>query len=387
MQHIIKKILSSESSAGVILLLSAVFAIVAQNVGFLSKYYETFLHLSFTIGVGSAKLDKSMHFLVNDVLMAIFFFAIGLELKREKIEGQLRHFSQILLPSFAALGGVIAPAVIFSIINWGDSAAMKGWAIPTATDIAFAVGVMALLGKKIPASLKIFVLTLAIMDDLCAILIIAVFYSSAINIIYLGGAAACVAIMLVMSRFGVDKKLPFIIVAMVLWVMVLNSGIHATIAGVLAGFCIPLKTRSGSMLKDMEHDLAYPVNFFILPIFAFTNAGVSLAGISPSFLFGPVPMGIMLGLFFGKQIGIFAFSWILIKAKIAYMPENAGWVQLYAVAIICGIGFTMALFVDGLAYGGSDMYHYTDKLAVFLGSIISGLIGYLVAKVVTVKHA
>ncbi|WP_298787176.1 Na+/H+ antiporter NhaA, partial [uncultured Campylobacter sp.] len=177
MQHIIKKILSSESSAGVILLLSAVFAILAQNVDFLSKYYEAFLHLSFTIGVGSAKLDESMHFLVNDVLMAIFFFAIGLELKREKIEGQLRHFSQILLPSFAALGGVMMPAIIFSIINWGDAVAMKGWAIPTATDIAFAVGVMALLGKKIPASLKIFVLTLAIMDDLCAILIIALFYS------------------------------------------------------------------------------------------------------------------------------------------------------------------------------------------------------------------
>ena len=387
MQHIIKKILSSESSAGVILLLSAVLAIVAQNVEFLSKYYEAFLHLSFTIGVGSAKLDESMHFLVNDVLMAIFFFAIGLELKREKIEGQLRHFSQILLPSFAALGGVMMPAIIFSIINWGDAVAMKGWAIPTATDIAFAVGVMALLGKKIPASLKIFVLTLAIMDDLCAILIIALFYSSTINAIYLGGAAACVAIMLAMSRLGVDKKLPFIIVAVVLWVMVLNSGIHATIAGVLAGFCIPLKTRSGSMLKDMEHGLAYPVNFFILPIFAFTNAGVSLAGISPSFLFGPVPMGIMLGLFFGKQIGIFAFSWILIKAKIAYMPESAGWPQLYAVAIICGIGFTMALFVDGLAYGGSDMYHYTDKLAVFLGSIISGVVGFFVAKAVAVKQS
>ena len=238
----IKEFLKHEASGGILLMVATIVALLCQNT-FLSDFYNEFLKTKFTVSFGEYGLSKPLILWVNDGLMAVFFFLIGLELKREKIEGQLRHFSQILLPSFAALGGVIAPAVIFSIINWGDSAAMKGWAIPTATDIAFAVGVMALLGKKIPASLKIFVLTLAIMDDLCAILIIAVFYSSAINIIYLGGAAACVAIMLVMSRFGVDKKLPFIIVAIVLWVMVLNSGIHATIAGVLAGFCIPLKTR------------------------------------------------------------------------------------------------------------------------------------------------
>ena len=339
------------------------------------------------MGIGKLKLDEDMHFWINDFLMAIFFFAIGLELKREKIEGQLRHFSQILLPSFAALGGVMAPAIIFTVLNWGDSEALKGWAIPTATDIAFAVGVMALLGKRIPASLKIFVLTLAIMDDLCAILIIALFYSSTLNLTYLIGAGICVIIMFVMNKMKVDKKLLFVIVALILWVMVLNSGIHATIAGVVAGFCIPLQTRSGSMLKDMEHGLAYPVNFFILPIFAFANAGVSLAGMSPSYLFGPVPMGIALGLFFGKQFGIFAFSWALIKAKIAYLPENSNWAQLYAVCIICGIGFTMALFVDNLAYGGSDIYRHTDKLAVFIGSIVSGLVGYIVAKVVGPKQA
>ncbi|MDA3050988.1 Na+/H+ antiporter NhaA [Campylobacter sp. JMF_02 ED1] len=387
MQRIIKKILSSESSAGVILLLSAVFAIIAQNVDILSPYYREFIHTHIVMGIGKLKLDEDMHFWINDFLMAIFFFAIGLELKREKIEGQLRHFSQILLPSFAALGGVMAPAIIFTILNWGDSEALKGWAIPTATDIAFAVGVMALLGKRIPASLKIFVLTLAIMDDLCAILIIALFYSSTINISYLIGAGICVAIMFIMNKMKVDKKLLFVIMSLILWVMVLNSGIHATIAGVVAGFCIPLQTRSGSMLKDMEHGLAYPVNFFILPIFAFANAGVSLAGMSPSYLFGPVPMGIALGLFFGKQFGIFAFSWLLIKGKIAYLPENANWAQLYAVSIICGIGFTMALFVDGLAYGGSDIYHHTDKLAVFIGSIVSGLVGYIVAKVVGPKPA
>ena len=386
MKRLIRRILESESSAGMILLVAAVLALIFQNVGVLQGIYHHFLHLPVEIGIGSYKLEEPMHFWVNDVLMAIFFFAIGLELKREKIEGQLRHFSQIFLPSFAALGGVMFPAIIFAIINWGDSFAMRGWAIPTATDIAFAVGVMALLGKRIPTSLKIFVLTLAIMDDLCAILIIALFYSSTLNFVYLGLAFACVVVMFFMNRIGVDKKLLFILMAILLWIFVLNSGIHATIAGVIAGFCIPIKTKTGSMLKEMEHGLAYPVNFFILPIFAFANAGVDLAGMSLSHLFGAVPLGIMLGLFLGKQFGIFLFSWALIKLKIAYMPEHANWAQLYAVAIICGIGFTMALFVDALAYGGSDAFHHTDKLAILLGSIISGIVGYFVAKCVGNKN-
>ena len=386
MKNLVRKILENESSAGIILLMSAIFALIFQNLSFLREYYEGFLHTHAVIGIGGYKLDKDMHFWINDFLMAIFFFAIGLELKREKLEGQLRHFSQIFLPSFAAVGGVLFPAIIFAIINWGDSFAMRGWAIPTATDIAFAVGVMALLGKKIPTSLKIFVLTLAIMDDLCAILIIALFYSSTLNFIYLGLAGAVLAVMIFLSKIGFDKKLPFVLLATLLWVFVLNSGIHATIAGVLAGFCIPIKTRSGSMLKDMEHELVYPVNFFILPVFAFANAGVNLSGMSVSSLFGGVPMGIMLGLFLGKQLGIFIFSWILIKFKVASLPENANWAQLYAVAIICGIGFTMALFVDALAYGGSDIFKHTDKLAVLLGSVISGVVGYFVAKSVGNKN-
>lgn len=386
MKNLIRKILENESSAGIILLMSAVFALIFQNIEALRGFYSDFLHTHAVIGIGKYKLDKDMHFWINDALMAIFFFAIGLELKREKLEGQLRHFSQIFLPSFAAVGGVIFPAVIFAIINWGEEFAMRGWAIPTATDIAFAVGVMALLGKRIPTSLKIFVLTLAIMDDLCAILIIALFYSSTLKITYLGLAFIVLVIMISLSRVGFDKKLPFVLLSILLWVFVLNSGIHATIAGVLAGFCIPIKTRSGSMLKDMEHELVYPVNFFILPIFAFANAGVNLSGMSVSSLFGGVPMGIMLGLFLGKQLGIFIFSWILIKFKIANLPEHSSWSQLYAVAIICGIGFTMALFVDALAYGGSDAFKHTDKLAILLGSVISGIVGYFVAKAVGNKN-
>lgn len=383
MQATLKKILQNESSAGILLLLAAVFALIFQNFSFLSQIYENFLHLNITIGIGNYKLDQDLHFWVNDALMALFFFIIGLELKREMVEGQLRHFSQVFLPSFAAIGGVILPATIFFVINYGSEFAMRGWAIPTATDIAFAVGVLAILGKRVPTSLKIFVLTLAIMDDLCAILIIAIFYSTALNFTYLTCAALCTLALIFINKVGVSKKFPYIILSVLLWVFVLNSGIHATIAGVIAGFTIPINTKRGDhMLKDMEHALIYPVNFFILPLFAFVNAGVDLRGMSIEYLTGPVPVGILLGLFFGKQIGIFIFSYIAIKLKFAYLPERSTWSQLYAVGIICGIGFTMALFVDALAYGGSDIFHHTDKLAILVASMISGIVGYIFAKAV-----
>lgn len=383
----IKKILENESSAGVLLLLCAVLALIFANVEILSKFYKWLLHFHIVIGFGEFKLDEPFEFWVNDVFMAIFFFAIGLELKRERLEGQLRNFSQIFLPSFAALGGVMFPAIIFALINHADDFAIRGWAIPTATDIAFAVGVMALLGKRIPTSLKIFVLTLAIMDDLCAIIIIALFYSTTLNFAFLAAAFGVAALMFGLCKLRIDNKLPFIILSVLLWICVLNSGIHATIAGVVAGFCIPLYPKNGgaSMLKSMEHGLSYPVNYLILPIFAFVNAGVNMHGMQISHLFGPVPLGIIFGLFFGKQIGIFLFSWAVIKFKLASMPEHANWSQLYAVAIICGIGFTMALFVDNLSYNGSDIYHHTDKLAILIASVISGIVGYFVAKAVGKK--
>lgn len=379
----IKKILDNESTAGIFLLAAAVFALIFSNVGFLHDIYRHFLELPIVIGVSDYKLDKPLEFWVNDALMAIFFFSIGLELKRERIEGQLRHFSQVFLPSFAAIGGVIFPAVIFAVINFSDSHALRGWAIPTATDIAFAVGVMALLGRRIPTSLKIFVLTLAIMDDLCAIVIIALFYSTALNFTYLGLAFVCFLVLLVMCKLKIPQKIPFVIMSILLWIFVLHSGIHATIADVAAGFCIPINTsRGNSMLKEMESSLGYFVNYVVLPLFAFANAGVDMRGMQISYLFGPVPLGVMLGLFLGKQLGIFTFSWFLIKMNIVGMPDRANFKQLYAVAIICGIGFTMALFVDNLSYGGSDLYHHTDKLAILLGSIISGVVGYFVAKAV-----
>ena len=377
----IKKIFTSDSSSGVLLLLVTLCAIAFANLSFLKDFYDVFIHF----GINET---YNMHFFVNDILMAIFFFTIGLELKRERLEGQLSHFSQIFLPCFAAIGGVIFPALIFAGLNFSNEFAIKGWAIPTATDIAFTIGVIALLGKKVPFSLKIFVLTLAIMDDLYAILIIAFFYAGELNFIFLGLGALCYIALIVINRADVRTKTPYIVLSIVLWYFIYRSGIHATIAGVLAGFVIPMRAKdgSGSMLEDFENALKNVVNFAIMPLFAFVNAGVSFAGLSASYLFSSVPLGIMCGLFFGKQIGIFLFSFIAIKLKFANLPEKANFVQLYAVGILCGIGFTMSLFVDALAYNGSDAFHHADKLAILLGSMISGIVGYFIARAVGNKN-
>ncbi|ASM38652.1 MAG: Na+/H+ antiporter NhaA [Campylobacter sputorum] len=384
MTTFVKKIFKSETTGGVLLLIATILALIFQNSSLTHNFYHFVLEFPVVIGVGDYVLDKPFEFWVNDALMAIFFFSIGLELKREMIEGQLRHFSQVFLPSFAALGGVIFPAIIFSIINWGNEFAMRGWAIPTATDIAFAVGVLAILGKRIPSSLKIFILTLAIMDDLCAIVIIALFYSTSLNFAFLIGALVCTLILISISKKGVNSKGIFILFSIILWICVLNSGVHATIAGVIAGFTIPIYNENNgtSMLKEMEHSLSIPVNFLILPIFAFVNAGINLQGMSLDYLLSPVPLGIFAGLFFGKQFGVFLFSYIVIKLKFATLPQNATWKQLYSIAIICGIGFTMALFVANLAYLPDPLrYHQTDKLAILLASVVSGVVGYIVARV------
>lgn len=377
----IKKIFTSDSSSGVLLLLVTLCAIAFANLGFLKDFYDAFIHF----GINET---YNIHFFVNDILMAIFFFTIGLELKRERLEGQLSHFSQIFLPCFAAIGGVIFPALIFAGLNFNNEFAIKGWAIPTATDIAFTIGVIALLGKKVPFSLKIFVLTLAIMDDLYAILIIAFFYAGELNFIFLGLGALCYIALIAINRADARTKTPYILLSIVLWYFIYRSGIHATIAGVLAGFVIPMRAKdgSGSMLEDFENALKNVVNFAIMPLFAFVNAGVSFAGLSASYLFSSVPLGIMCGLFFGKQIGIFLFSFIAIKLKFANLPEKANFVQLYAVGILCGIGFTMSLFVDALAYNGSDAFHHADKLAILLGSMISGIVGYFIARAVGNKN-
>lgn len=382
----IRDFISSESGSGMLLLGCAFLALLFANIPGLSAFYNWFIHLKLELGVVlDGSVEENVHFWINDALMAFFFFAVGLELKAEMKEGQLKHLRQVMLPIFAALGGVVLPAVIFAIINWGDSTAIRGWAIPTATDIAFAVGVLALLGKRVPSSLKIFVLTLAIMDDLCAIIIIAFFYSGNLNFLFLMLALLTTLSLVGLNLKGVSKKSPYVVLSVLLWFFVLNSGIHASIAGVVAAFTIPLYNEDeSSMLKDFEHILANPVSLIILPLFAFTNAGVSLIGLKPSHIFGTVPMGIFLGLFVGKQIGIFLFSYIAIKLRFGYMPDRANWAQLYAMGIICGIGFTMSLFVDNLAYGEASMtlYHGADKLAILCGSFVSGMVGYFVTKAV-----
>jgi NhaA family Na+:H+ antiporter len=373
-----------ESSAGIILIMTTIAALLLQN-GPLSDYYSGFLHTHVEIRFGELQIAKPLLLWVNDGLMAIFFFMIGLEVKREVMEGHLSSVRQITLPAIAAVGGMVVPALFFMLFNAGDDFAMNGWAIPTATDIAFALGILSLLGPRVPVSLKIFLMALAIIDDLGAIIIIALFYTSDLSTTSIVIASIALAVLFAFNRLNVVKQSLYIVVGIVLWVSVLKSGVHATLAGVALAFMIPLTSKdergqSFSMLKNMEHGLHYWVAFFILPLFAFVNAGVDLRGISVEEITGPVPLGIMLGLFLGKQIGVFGFSWIAIKLGAASRPTGATWRQLYGVAILTGIGFTMSLFVDSLAFNDTDLFRYADKLAILLGSFLSGITGYLLLR-------
>ncbi|MBE3030315.1 Na+/H+ antiporter NhaA [Campylobacter sp. RM9344] len=378
----IKEFLKHEASGGVLLMIATILALVCQNT-FLSEFYNEFLKTKFTISFGDIGLSKALILWVNDGLMAVFFFLVGLELKREVLEGELRNPSQIALPAIAAAGGVIVPALIFYIFTADDSFALKGWAIPTATDIAFALGILSLLGSRVPTSLKIFLMTLAIIDDLCAIIIIALFYTSELSVLSLGISSLCLIALFALNRYGVKSKAAYLLVGAIMWVAVLKSGVHATLAGVVAAFFIPLsfKNNPKSMLKEIEHDLHSWVAFAILPIFAFVNAGIALKGVGLNEILSPVALGTALGLFIGKQLGVFGFSFVAIKFKMAKLPDGVNWAQLYGVAILCGVGFTMSLFVNGLAYNDTDAFAYTDKLAILIGSVISGVIGFVILRV------
>ena len=382
---IIDNFIKKESSAGILLIIVTIFALLLQNSVF-SGIYTSFLHTHVEIRFGNLQIAKPLILWVNDGLMAIFFFLIGLEVKREVMEGHLSSMQQISLPAIAALGGMLVPALVFVAFNQGDSFAMNGWAIPTATDIAFALGILSLLGSRVPLSLKIFLMALAIIDDLGAIVIIALFYTSELSTVSIIIASASLVVLFIMNRMGVIRKAAYILVGIILWVSVLKSGVHATLAGVALAFMIPLNStdREGkkfSILKEMEHGLHYWVAFMILPLFAFVNAGVDLKGISIDQMLTPVPLGIMLGLFVGKQFGVFGFSWIAIKLGWAKLPTGSNWIQLYGVAVLTGIGFTMSLFVDSLAYNDTEIYHYADKLAILLGSFISAITGYLILRI------
>lgn len=371
-----RRFLDNESSGGIVLMAAAALALIVANSPF-SKAYFYALH--FYIG------PLSLSHWINDALMAIFFFLVGLEIKREFLDGQLASWPNRILPGIAAAGGVIVPALIFVAFNYGDPEKVRGWAVPSATDIAFALGVLSLLGSRVPSSLKVFLATLAILDDLAAVVIIAVFYTAEISMPYLGAAFATAAVLFAMNRMGVSRLLPYLVGAVVLWFLVFNSGVHATVAGVVAALMIPLKPAKAkpddmtSPLHTLEHALAKPVAFFIVPVFGFANAGISFTGMTPSIIFDTLPLGIMLGLFVGKQIGVFGAAWLAIKAGFAQKPMGASWAQLYGVAILCGIGFTMSIFIGLLSYP-SELLQAETKIGVLTGSALSAICGYVLLR-------
>jgi NhaA family Na+:H+ antiporter len=377
----IREFLRLEAAAGIVLVLSAVLALVMANT-FLAPFYRVFLDVPVVVQVGALVLAKPLLLWVNDGLMAIFFFLVGLEIKREVLQGELSSWSQASLPGFAAIGGMAAPALIFVLINLGDPQTLRGWAIPAATDIAFALGVLALLGSRVPAALKIFLLALAIMDDLGAIVIIAVFYTADMSLTSLGLAAVGIVILACFNIFGVMRLGAYLLVGLAVWVCVLKSGVHATLAGVAVAFFIPLraKTEDGeSPLEHLEHALHPWVAFAILPFFAFANAGVSLEGLTFASLLAPVPLGIAAGLFIGKQIGVFGLSYGAVRLGLAKLPQGVSWLQIYGLSFLTGIGFTMSLFIGTLAY--DDLEHATGvRLGVLLGSLVSGVGGYLLLR-------
>lgn len=373
--------LSMEAFAGLLLMLASALAMVAANSPW-SEQYQGFLQLPFSIQLDDYGLAKPLLLWINDGLMAVFFFMVGLELKRELLEGQLSKPADILLPAIAALGGMLIPAAVFVAINWQDPIALQGWAIPAATDIAFALGILALLGPRVPLSLKIFLSSLAIFDDIGAILIIAFFYTAKISLSALVIAAVCLALLYLVNRLGGESKSVYLFIGLVMWVALLKSGVHATLAGVLLAFFIPIKASDGSSpLKSLEHDLHTAVAFFILPLFAFANAGLPLADIGVDKMLHPVPLGIALGLFIGKQVGIFGFCFVALKAGWAKLPRGMNLWSLYGTACLCGVGFTMSLFVGSLAYEETGVnLLFDERLGIILGSLLSAVVGFFVLR-------
>lgn len=377
MEKAIRNFLSQESAGGILLIAAVLLAMLMANSP-LSEMYQGFLHTEMQVRVGNLDINKSLTHWINDGLMALFFMLIGLEVKRELLEGALSSKEQAALPTFAAIGGMLFPAAIYLVFNFSDPITQSGWAIPAATDIAFALGVMALLGSRVPVALKVFLLALAIIDDLGVVVIIAMFYSSDLSTISLLIAAIAIIGLVALNRKGVTKILPYGIVGLVLWIAVLKSGVHATLAGVIIAFCIPLRAKDGSSPSEkLEHNLHPWSTFMILPIFAFANAGVDLSGMSLSDLLSPVPVGIALGLLLGKPLGVLFFSYAAVKLKLAVLPEGMGWRHIAPVAVMCGIGFTMSMFISSLAFvGDGQVYGDVARLGILTGSILSAVIGY-----------
>jgi Na+:H+ antiporter, NhaA family len=371
-RSVIRDFLRSEATGGLVLMGAAVLALIVANSPLGPRYFAA---------LGSYVLGLSVLHWINDGLMAVFFLLVGLEIKREMLDGQLSTWPRRALPGVAAIGGMAVPAVIFVALNFASPATLRGWAIPAATDIAFALGVLALLGPRVPVSLKVFLTALAILDDLGAVVIIALFYTSSLSPVMLGLTAVALVALIGLNRFGVVRLWPYLLTGIALWFFVLQSGVHATLAGVALALTIPLRPSPGapddpaSPLHTLEHAIRPSVAFLIVPVFGFANAGVSFAGMSAGAVFGPVPLGIAMGLLLGKQFGVFAFAWAAIRLNLADLPAHATWAQLYGVGLLCGIGFTMSLFIGLLAFPASAELQDATKVGVLVGSVAAGLAG------------
>lgn len=390
MRKAIEKFFHSETAGGILLMLATILALLIANSA-AKPYYDLLLSLAVEVRIGALEIAKPLLLWINDGLMAAFFFVVGLELKRELLEGELSNRDSVVLPLIGAVGGMVLPALIYVAFNYQDPAAIQGWAIPAATDIAFAIGVLALLGDRIPSALKLFLVSLAIFDDVGAILIIAIFYTDNLSLGALAISLACLPPLLLLNRFGVTRFAPYIFFGSIMWVAILKSGVHATLAGVVLAMFIPLRDPENpevSPLRVLEHDLHGVVSFVILPIFAFANAGIPLKGLGLDALLHPVPLGIAAGLFVGKQVGIFGFCWVAVKIGLARLPQAINWVGLYGAAVVCGIGFTMSLFIGSLAFEDTQVdYFFDERLGIILGSLFSGILGYVVLRRLAPKSA
>ena len=382
--EIIRKFFKLKSAPGILLFVAAIVAILVEN-SFLGDLYSKLLHSSININIYNFSIEKDLHHWINDGLMAIFFLLIGLEIKRELVQGHLSTREQFSLPAVAAIGGITIPAIIYISLNFGNEVTTNGWAIPTATDIAFALGVVTLLGNRIPISLKVTLVAIAIIDDLIAIIIIASFYASDLSINYLFFAAIATFILFVLNNRKINNLSPYVILGILLWMFVLKSGIHASLAGVLLAQFIPMKpkdTSAHSPLYKLEHSIEHWVNFIILPIFAFANAGVSFSGMKLNLLWDPVTLGIILGLFFGKQIGVMLFTYLGSILKICKLPSDISWAQYYGLSLVTGIGFTMSLFIGSMAFTDPE-YQTSVRLGVLIASLLAGICGYLTLRLTT----
>ena len=383
MKATIKNFLQMESAAGIVLMFAAALALIAANSP-LSAYYDLFIDTPVEVRIGGFEIAKPLLLWVNDGLMAVFFFLVGLEVKREILEGELSRPSNVMLPAIGAVGGILAPVGVYIFFNYGDAIAMRGWAIPAATDIAFALGILMMLGSRVPVALKVFLVSLAIFDDLGAIVIIAIFYSTNLSMFALTIASTCLLLLGYMNWRHVSSVAAYVLIGVVMWAAVLKSGVHATLAGVALAMFIPMRAKEEpdrSPLRELEHDLHTVVAFGVLPLFAFVNAGISFAGINLADLMHPIAFGIAAGLFLGKQVGVFLLCYLAIKLGMAKLPQGTNWGALYGVAILSGVGFTMSLFIDGLAFENMPpdaVFDFDERLGILVGSLASGIVGYIV---------